>query len=287
LTGARQAGGATAPGDDVVLRGEGLGVDHERRDGRGRVTALDGVSLALRRGRVLGVVGESGAGKSSLARVLLCLLPGARGDVWWNGVHVSALREAQRRPLRRHVQMVGQDPRASLDPRMRIGASVEELLAVHEAGTSRSERAQRAAAALVSVGLDATGGDRGIASRFPHELSGGQAQRAVIARAIALRPDVLVCDEPVSALDVSVQAQVLNVLCRLCEQHAVAIVFVSHDLAVVRHVADDVLVLSRGRVVESAPAAQVFTAPQHPYTNALITAASRQRPAMPAATGQP
>jgi peptide/nickel transport system ATP-binding protein len=236
-----------------------------------RVAALQGVSFTLQPGRSLGVVGESGSGKSTLARLVMALEPPTAGHVRFDGQDLHALPAPALRAARAGFQMVFQDPYGSLDPRRSVGQTVAEPLALlHPPGTpppTRAEQRERAAAALDEVGLAASDLDK-----FPHEFSGGQRQRIAIARALITRPRLIVADEPVSALDVSVQAQVLNLLLDLQQRHGLAYLFISHDLAVVDWVCDEVLVLQQGRVVEQGPPATLFTRPQHPYTQALLAA---------------
>jgi peptide/nickel transport system ATP-binding protein len=229
------------------------------------VRAVDGVSLTVMPGETLGVVGESGSGKSTLGRMLLGIDPADSGDVRFEGRTTPPPRTAEWRALRAKMQLVYQDPLAALDRRLTIAAQIAEPLEIHRIG-SREERAKRVAELMEAVGLRA---DQ--AGRFPHELSGGQRQRAVIARALASRPKLLVCDEPVSALDVSIQAQVVNMLRDLQEKNGIAMVFISHDLKVVRNVADRVAVMYLGRIVEEASSDVIFRSPRHPYTRALVS----------------
>ena len=230
------------------------------------LAAVDGVSLAVRRGETLAVVGESGCGKSTLARLLVRLLEPTAGTVLHDGRDVATLPAAELRALRRRLQFVFQDPFSSLNPRMKVGALIEEPMAAHSIG-SRAERRERAAALLARVGLPPEA-----AGRHPHEFSGGQRQRIGIARALATGPEVVVADEPVSALDVSIQAQVVNILEDLKRDLGLTLVIVAHDLAVIRHMADRVAVMYLGEIVETAPAADLFARPRHPYAEALMAA---------------
>ena len=226
--------------------------------------ALDGVSFALRRGQTLAVVGESGCGKSTLARVVTLIEPPSAGSLAIEGQDVAGADRARRRTLRRTVQIVFQDPYASLNPRKKVGAILEEPLVINTA-LSAAERAEAARAMMARVGLRPEHYDR-----YPHMFSGGQRQRIAIARALMLRPLVVVADEPVSALDVSIQAQVLNLLKDLQAEFDLAYLFISHDLGVVRHIADEILVMYLGRPVEQGPVETIFAHPRHPYTRALL-----------------
>jgi oligopeptide transport system ATP-binding protein len=233
--------------------------------GRRWLTAVDSVSLSLARGETLGVVGESGCGKSTLGRALLGLVPLHGGEVRLGNELVDPRSRGRLRALRRHAQMVFQDPTGSLDPRQTVGQSVAEPLQIFEPQLEAREVRQRVVAALELVGLS-----EGHLDRYPHEFSGGQCQRVGIARAVILKPDLLVCDEPVSALDVSVQGQVVNLLARLRDELGLACVFISHNLAVVRQLCSSVLVMYLGREMEQAPRQRLFEAPLHPYTRALL-----------------
>ncbi|MBJ3775089.1 ABC transporter ATP-binding protein [Acuticoccus mangrovi] len=256
----------TAPPAPPILRAENVGVHFAI--GRGaQLAAVDGVSLTLSPGETVGIVGESGSGKSTLARALLNLLP-ATGEVRFRDTPITGLSRRQMRPYRHALQMVFQDPYGALSPRLTVGEIVAEGLTVHAPELGAAERRARAVAALAEVGLDGA-----MARRFPHEFSGGQRQRIAIARAIVLKPAALVLDEPTSALDRSVQKQVLALLLALQAAHNLAYVFISHDLAVIRAVADRVMVMKDGRVVEEGPTARIFEAPATGYTRELIAAA--------------
>lgn len=229
--------------------------------------AVDGVDLELREGEALGIVGESGCGKSTLARAILRLVPITEGQVVWLGRAIEAESVAAMRPLRRDMQIVFQDPLASLDPRMTVGEIVAEPLRIHAPQMTRDQRRAAVTDMLARVGLPAD-----VVNRYPHEFSGGQCQRIGIARAMVLRPKLLVCDEPVSALDVSIQAQIVNLLQDLKREFGMSILFVSHNLAVVRRLCDRVIVLYLGKPVEVAPTEALYREPAHPYTRGLLAA---------------
>jgi oligopeptide transport system ATP-binding protein len=233
---------------------------------RGAVRAVDGVSLAVGRGETLGLVGESGCGKSTLGRVLLRLIEPDSGTLHFDGRDVRAMGGEALRHLRAEMQVVFQDPYGSLNPRMTIGDAIREPMALHGVGDAASRQA-RLAELLALVGLR-----QQHARRYPHEFSGGLRQRIGIARALAADPKFIVCDEPVSALDVSIQAQIINLLQALKARFGLSLLFVAHDLAVVRHVADRIAVMYLGKIVETAPGAALFAAPRHPYTRALLEA---------------
>ncbi|WP_019074866.1 dipeptide ABC transporter ATP-binding protein [Streptomyces hokutonensis] len=259
----RRRGGARVPGDTLLTAERLVKTYGPSRRGATPRRALDDVSLTLRAGESLGVVGESGSGKSTLARVLLGLAAPDSGQVRLGGEPWTTLDERARRPLRHRVQLIHQDPYAAFDPRFTVARIIGEALP----RTTRRQRTERAARLLEQVGL---GADH--LRRRPHELSGGQRQRVAVARALAPRPQVLVCDEPVSALDVTVQAQVLDLLVRLREDTGVALVFITHDLAVVQEISDRVLVMRDGTIVDEGPTREVFRSPRHEYTRSLVDA---------------
>ncbi|SJZ38130.1 peptide/nickel transport system ATP-binding protein [Enhydrobacter aerosaccus] len=253
-----------------LVRAEGLSRSFTRGGrllGRGvPLLAVQNIDFAIRRGEAVGVVGESGCGKSTLGRLLLRLLPPSNGRVLFEDADLATLSHAKLRRLRRRMQMVFQDPYASLDPRRSVGAQIADGLTVHRL-VAPKDAADRVAALLRQVQLDPS-----YAARLPHQFSGGQRQRVAIARALATQPDFVVADEPVSALDVSVQAQIVNLLADLRSELGLALVFISHDLHVVRHLCDRIVVMYLGRIVEQGPARAVFDAPAHPYTRALLAA---------------
>jgi oligopeptide transport system ATP-binding protein len=262
----------TAAGDAPLLEVEDLTKHFRAKGGTGSVQAVNGVSLTLRRGETLGIVGESGCGKSTLARLILRLIEPTRGRVRFAGEDLLALPLAELRARRRDMQLIFQDPYASLDPRHTVGAIVAEPLAIHGIG-NRKDRRDRVATLLTTVGLDADA-----MKRYPHEFSGGQRQRIGIARAIALEPKLIIADEPVSALDVSIQSQILELLLDLKARLALSYIFISHDLAVVEHVSDRVAVMYLGRIVETTDTERLYRAPAHPYTEALISAVPQPDP---------
>ncbi|HKR87054.1 MAG TPA: dipeptide ABC transporter ATP-binding protein [Phenylobacterium sp.] len=267
------------PETPVVIEGRDLKVWFPVRDGwfgRARMLrAVDGVSLSVRQGETLGVVGESGSGKSTLARAVLGLVAPTGGAVLVMGRDVTEADRAQMRAARRDLQIVFQDPLASLDPRMTVGQSIAEPLRVHQPGLGAVERERAVTEMMQRVELDPA-----LINRYPHELSGGQNQRVGIARAMILGPKLAICDEAVSALDVTIRAQIIDLLIALQKQMGLAMMFISHDLAVVREISHRVLVLYLGRVVETAEAERLYSAPQHPYTKALLSAAPIPDPAI-------
>ena len=265
--------GEDRSGEEPLLRVEGL-VKHYRVDGGGIlrrrpkvIRAVDGVDLRLARGETLGIVGESGCGKSTLARTLLRLDEATAGRAFFRGRDLLAIPRGEFRQMRREIQIIFQNPYASLNPRMRVADLIGEPFEVFQDLVPPQRRRQRVADLLRRVGLDPRDGDR-----YPHEFSGGQRQRIGIARALALEPSLIVCDEPVSALDVSVQAQVINLLEDIQQETGVAYIFVAHDLSVVRHISDRVAVMYLGRIVEEGTEAEVYGQPTHPYTRALLSA---------------
>jgi oligopeptide/dipeptide ABC transporter ATP-binding protein len=256
-----------------LLELEGLEVHFPSGSGRsGAVRAVDGVDLHVEPGETLGLVGESGCGKSTLARAVVRLLPSTAGSIRFRGDDITTVAGQPLRTLRRQIRMVFQDPYGSFNPRMKVGDIVAQPLRIHRTHRGRRQ-GERVAEMFELVGLDPS-----LGTRYPHEFSGGQRQRIGIARALSLDPSLVVLDEPVSALDVSIQAQILTLLRRLQAELDVAYLFISHDLAVVRHLADRVAVMYLGKIVEVGQRDRVFAHPQHPYTRALLSAVPRPDP---------
>jgi oligopeptide transport system ATP-binding protein len=255
-----------------LLEVENLEVHFPVRQGlfsrvRQHVKAVDGVSLTVEAGETVGLVGESGCGKTTLGRAIIRLLEPTGGKVLFEGTDIATLSGSELRGRRREFQMIFQDPYGSLNPRMTVGQIVGEPLDIHGLAKTKEERRERIGQLLADVGLDPMH-----AQRYPHEFSGGQRQRIGIARALAVRPKLIVCDEPVSALDVSVQAQIINLLLDLQKEHGLAYLFIAHDLAVVEHISRRVVVMYLGRIVEEGESSVLVSAPKHPYTQALISA---------------
>ncbi|MEO6786427.1 MAG: ATP-binding cassette domain-containing protein [Chthoniobacteraceae bacterium] len=273
MSGRLDSGGASADTRGVpLLEVRNLKVYFPIRTGVFRrhtddVKAVDDVSFSIERGTTVGLVGESGSGKTTIGRALLKLYPATAGEVLFEGRDVLPMREGEFRPYRRRMQMIFQDPFGSLNPRLSVFQIVGEALEIHFPAMSREERRARVAELLRQVGLKPE-----MMERYPHEFSGGQRQRIGIARALAVKPEFIVCDEPVSALDVSVQAQIVNLLQDLQDELRLTYLFIAHDLAVVEHISDHVLVMYHGKIVESAPAEQIYENPQHDYTRKLLAA---------------
>jgi ABC-type glutathione transport system ATPase component len=249
---------------NAALKAEGVCVEFGAR------RAVDALSLELHPGETLGLVGESGSGKSTLARALLKLVPLAAGQVYWQGRQVTHLHGAALRAARRDVQIVFQHPRASLNPRLSIGAALAEASALLRPTATPEQVRTDCTGIIERVGLKAAS-----LARYPHELSGGECQRIAVARCMLLQPKVLVCDEPVSSLDVSIQGQIINLLRDLQRESDLALLFISHNLAVVRHIAQRILVMQEGKVVEEGAGDALFSAPRHPYTRQLLSAVPR------------
>ena len=247
-----------------------LRVDHLKKyfkSAKGTVHAVDDVSFTIEKGKTLGVVGESGCGKSTLGRTIIRLQEPTEGTVLFEGKNISALNQKELRRQRREMQMIFQDPFSSLNPRMTISQTIEEPLKLYGLCADKESRQKRVAELMDTVGLA-----RRLYNTYPHELDGGRRQRIGIARALALQPKFIVCDEPVSALDVSIQAQILNLMQDLQKELNLTYMFITHDLSVVHHISDDIMVMYLGQVIEKAPAEVLFANPVHPYTQALLSA---------------
>ncbi|WP_326537538.1 ABC transporter ATP-binding protein [Pseudorhodoferax sp.] len=276
VTPQRSAPVPAAQAGQPLLSVESLRTSYARREG-GLFHAVDGVSFTIAPGETLGLVGESGCGKSSLSRTLSRLVPSSSGRIVFDGVDLARLREREVKPWRRRIQMVFQDPYASLNPRRNVHDTLDAVLRLHEP-LDTPARAARIRQTLERVGLPAA-----TASRFPHEFSGGQRQRIGIARALIVRPSLVILDEPVSALDVSIQAQILNLLVELKQDFGLSYLFISHDLSVVRYISDRVLVMHQGKIVEEGGHAEIWRAPRHAYTQSLIAAVPKPLPELQAA----
>ena len=277
LAGANASEVSVRPGQDWLLEVSELSVRYRTRRRGHQVTAVDQVSLAVGQDETVGLVGESGSGKTTLSRAVLGLTPPSGGTVRFEGEDITRASRARRRELSRHLQVVFQDPYGSLSPTRTIGQTLAEPLIAHRLATPRQARDQ-VAEMLRRVGLPADA-----MSRYPSEFSGGQRQRVAIARALMPSPRLVICDEPVSALDLSVQAQVLNLLRGLQREYQLSYLFIAHNLAVVRHMSHRIVVLYHGRVMEQGPAATVYAAPWHPYTRALLAAEPQADPELQAA----
>jgi oligopeptide/dipeptide ABC transporter ATP-binding protein len=265
---------STRQTDQALIEVHHLQKDYASRGGKGKVHAVDDVDLAIWKGETLGLVGESGCGKSTLGRLILSLVKPTAGSITYENVDLTSLGRRRLRAYRRNMQMIFQDPFGSLNPRKTAGQAIREAYAIHRLGT-RKERMQWMGRMLDLVGLP-----RSAADRYPHEFSGGQRQRIGIARALALRPKFVVCDESVSALDVSVQSQIINLLQDLQDELGLTYLFISHNLAVVRHISSRIAVMYLGRIVEIGAADAVFSRPAHPYTRALLSSIPAGHPSL-------
>ena len=267
--------------DGGLLEVENLSVTYEARRGAfikrtEFIRAVKSVSFKIRKGTTMGLVGESGSGKSTIGKAILRLAPIGKGSIKYNRNELTQLDEREFMPFRKHIQTIFQDPYASMNPRHSIASIVAEPLKVHARGMSKKDREDRVAELLVKVGLPADS-----MNRYPHQFSGGQRQRICVARALSSKPEFIICDECVSALDVSVQAQIVNLLQDLQEELGITYLFIAHDLAVVEHICDDALVMELGEIVEQGPTDQLYHAPKHPYTQRLLEAV----PKMPTIVG--
>ena len=258
---------------DELLRAERLVKEFPVK--RGVVHAVSDVSFSIRKGETLGLVGESGCGKSTLGKLLIDLLTPTSGAVWFRGEDLSRMKGQALRTLRRGMQMIFQDPYASLDPRMRVGDIIMEPMNAHRVGKNHAERVEMVRELMDQVGIRPE-----LFNRYPHQFSGGQRQRIGIARALALNPELVICDEPVSALDVSIQAQILNLLGDLQQQRSLTYLFISHDLNVVRYLSDRVAVMFLGQFCELSPTEQLYAQPRHPYTRFLLDAVPQPDPTL-------
>lgn len=239
----------------------------------GNIKAVDDISFSLDQKEVLGIVGESGSGKSTAARASIRLIEPTEGEIYFEEENLLALNKTEMQYIRKEIQMVFQDPYASLNPRQTVGESIGEALLYHRMVSNRSEQRQEVAAVLEQIGLSSD-----VMDRYPHQFSGGQQQRLCIGRAIAMKPKMIICDEAVSALDVSVQAQILNLLVELQEKLGLSYLFISHDLSIVRHICDRVVVMHKGKIVEQGTVEDIFNDPKNPYTQTLLKAIPKRHP---------
>ncbi|HKL10532.1 MAG TPA: oligopeptide/dipeptide ABC transporter ATP-binding protein [Clostridia bacterium] len=251
--------------DSVLLELKNLEKTFRQRKGGGKTKALSGLSLKIMKGETFGLVGESGCGKTTAARTIIGIHKPTGGEIWFDGKEIGKLDEKEMKPLRKKMQMIFQDPYGALNPRMRICDSIREPLDIHNIGTDGNRRKR------VEELLDIVGLSKGHALRYPHEFSGGQRQRIGIARALALKPEFIICDEPLSALDLSVQAQIVNMLEDLKRDSQLTYLFIAHDLSMVKHISDRIGVMHMGRMVEQADSDELYSNPAHPYTKALLS----------------
>lgn len=258
--------------DEKVIDIKNLDIHFKKKGGNGVFKAVSNVSFHVKKGETYGLVGESGSGKSTTVRAILDLVPITNGSILYHGQDISKLNKKEFWPLRKELQMIFQDPISSLDPKKTIGETLEEVLKIHQLYSAK-ERTYRAMEILQEVGLQPEH-----YYKFPHQISGGQAQRVCIARALIIKPTVLICDEPVSALDVSIQAQIINLLLDLKEEFNLTQIFIAHDLGVVRHISDRIGTMYLGNIVEEAPTDQIFDHPLHPYTKLLLSSIPKPDP---------